>query len=61
MGANLINNTYLTIGHIILKSKKEKDYTNALKLFISQISNSLHNLRVKYIISDFGKAIAEFY
>ena len=35
MGVNLMNNKYLTIGHIILKSKKENDYTNALALFLS--------------------------
>ena len=57
MGANILNNTYLTIGHIILKSKKENDHTNALKLFLSQMADSFHNLSVKYIISDFEKAL----
>ena len=57
MGANLLSKTYLTVGHILLKSKKEADYSNGLKLFLGQIASSLHNLRVKIIITDFEKSL----
>lgn len=57
MGANLLKNTYLTVGHILLKGKKEVDYINGLTSFLSQIVSSLHNLRVKMIISDFEKGL----
>ena len=40
MGANLLKNTYSTVAHILLKGKREIDYTNCLTLFISQIVNS---------------------
>lgn len=57
MGANLLDQTYLTVGHILLKSKKQADYSNALILFLSQVVGSFKNLRVKIIISDFEKAL----
>lgn len=57
MGCNLLSNTYLTIGHILLKSKKENDYKNGLSLFLSQVVNSLSNLRVRFIITDFEKGL----
>ena len=57
MGANLINNTYLTCGHIMLKSKTEKDYLKGLELFISQIISSLRNLRIKVVITVFERAL----
>lgn len=57
MGANLIKKTYLTVGHILLKSKKESDYSTSLSLFITQIISSLNFLRVKTIITDFEKAL----
>lgn len=44
MGANLLRNTYLTVGHILLKSKKETNYTYGLTAFLSQIVISLYNL-----------------
>lgn len=57
MGANLLNKTYLTVGHIMLKRKKQADYTNAEILFLSQIVGSFKNFRVKIIISDFEKSL----
>lgn len=48
MGCNLLSNTYLTIGHILLKSKKENDYKNGLSLFLSQVVSSLSNLRARF-------------
>lgn len=48
MFCNLLSNSFLTIGHILLKSKKENDYKNGLNLFLSQVASSLSNLRVRF-------------
>lgn len=57
MGANLVNNNYLTCSHILLNKKDEDSYINGLHLFLSQIISSLSNLRIKIVITDFEKAL----
>ena len=57
MGVNLIDKVYLTCGHILLKSKKKDDYVKGFQLFLSQIISSLHNLRLKVVITDFERAL----
>ena len=57
MGVNLIDKVYLTCGHILLKSQKKDDYVKGFQLFLSQIISSLHNLRLKVVITDFERAL----